>query len=225
MKPTVRPSTSCFGSGPTAKRPGWSPAVLSGALLGRSHRSAPAKARLGELLERSRALLGLPEEHRIALVAGLRHRRLRDGDVVPPRRARHRPARLGELRRGLADRRARPVEAPGPADPARRVRRLPDLARCRPNATRCSPGTAPPRACACRTATGSPTGARGSRSAMRPRPRSPSTCPGTSSMSRPTPGRRCWAARRSTACWCWGRARSSGSRATGRPGRCRSSSA
>ena len=44
--------------------------MLSGALLGRSHRSPPAKARLGELLERSRTLLGLPEEHRIALVAG-----------------------------------------------------------------------------------------------------------------------------------------------------------
>jgi phosphoserine aminotransferase len=70
MKPQSRPTTSCFGSGPTAKRPGWSLAGLDGALLGRSHRSSPAKARLGELLERSRALLGLPEDHRIALVAG-----------------------------------------------------------------------------------------------------------------------------------------------------------
>ena len=70
MKPQLRPTTSCFGSGPTAKRPGWSLAGLDGALVGRSHRSSPAKARIGELLERSRALLGLPEDHRIALVAG-----------------------------------------------------------------------------------------------------------------------------------------------------------
>jgi phosphoserine aminotransferase len=70
MKPPLRPTTSCFGSGPTAKRPGWSLAGLGDALLGRSHRSAPAKARLGELLDRSRALLGLPGDHRIGLVAG-----------------------------------------------------------------------------------------------------------------------------------------------------------
>ena len=70
MKPQLRPTTSCFGSGPTAKRPGWSLAGLDGALVGRSHRSSPAKARIGELLERSRALLGLPEDHRIGLVAG-----------------------------------------------------------------------------------------------------------------------------------------------------------
>jgi phosphoserine aminotransferase len=70
MKPRLRPTTSCFGSGPTAKRPGWSLAGLGDALLGRSHRSSPAKARLGELLERSRALLGLPEDYRIGLVAG-----------------------------------------------------------------------------------------------------------------------------------------------------------
>jgi phosphoserine aminotransferase len=70
MKPRVRPTTSCFGSGPTAKRPGWSIAALGDALVGRSHRSSPAKARLHELLERSRALLGLPEDYRIGLVAG-----------------------------------------------------------------------------------------------------------------------------------------------------------
>ena len=70
MKPRTRPTTSCFGSGPTAKRPGWSLAGLEGALVGRSHRSPAAKARLGELLERSRTLLGLPGDYRIALVAG-----------------------------------------------------------------------------------------------------------------------------------------------------------
>ena len=37
----------------------------------------------------------------------------------------------------------------------------------------------------------------------------------------PSPGRRCWAARRRTACWCCARARWRGWRATRRPGRCR----
>jgi len=68
MQPTRRPDNPCFGSGPTAKRPGWSPDVLAPALVGRSHRAAPAKARLAEVLERSRALLGLPDDHRIGIV-------------------------------------------------------------------------------------------------------------------------------------------------------------
>jgi phosphoserine aminotransferase len=70
MKPRERPTTSCFGSGPTAKRPGWSLAGLGDALAGRSHRSSAAKARLGELLARSCALLELPEDYRIGLVPG-----------------------------------------------------------------------------------------------------------------------------------------------------------
>jgi phosphoserine aminotransferase len=39
-------------------------------LVGRSHRSAAAKARLGEVLARSRALLALPDDYRIAVVPG-----------------------------------------------------------------------------------------------------------------------------------------------------------
>ncbi|MGH6898561.1 MAG: phosphoserine transaminase [Geminicoccaceae bacterium] len=68
MRPTHRPANPCFGSGPTAKRPGWSPGALDAALVGRSHRSGAARARLGEVLERSRAMLGLPEDYRIAIV-------------------------------------------------------------------------------------------------------------------------------------------------------------
>jgi phosphoserine aminotransferase len=70
MRPTHRPANPCFGSGPTAKRPGWSLAAIERALVGRSHRSAAAKARLGEVLARSRALLALPEDYRIAIVPG-----------------------------------------------------------------------------------------------------------------------------------------------------------
>jgi phosphoserine aminotransferase len=70
MRPTHRPANPCFGSGPTAKRPGWSVAALDRALVGRSHRSVAAKVRLGEVLEKSRALLALPDDYRIGIVPG-----------------------------------------------------------------------------------------------------------------------------------------------------------
>jgi phosphoserine aminotransferase len=70
MKPTRRPANPCFSSGPCAKRPGWSPDVLSAALLGRSHRSGPGKARLVEIIERSRAILQIPADWRLGVVAG-----------------------------------------------------------------------------------------------------------------------------------------------------------
>jgi phosphoserine aminotransferase len=66
--PTVRPANPCFSSGPCAKRPGWTPETLNSALLGRSHRSAAGKARLKALIERTGALLGVPEGWRIAIV-------------------------------------------------------------------------------------------------------------------------------------------------------------
>ena len=68
MKPTARPSNPCFSSGPCAKRPGWSVSALEGALVGRSHRSKEGRARLQEVLDRSRALLGVPAEYRIGIV-------------------------------------------------------------------------------------------------------------------------------------------------------------
>src|SRR5580704_3142878 len=69
MKPTRRPANPCFSSGPCAKRPGWSPAALGEALAGRSHRSAPGKARIVEVIERSRAILGMPADWRLGVVA------------------------------------------------------------------------------------------------------------------------------------------------------------
>jgi phosphoserine aminotransferase len=68
--PATRPANPCFASGPTAKRPGWSPAALAGALVGRSHRAATAKARLEEVIERSRALLDVPADYRVGIVPG-----------------------------------------------------------------------------------------------------------------------------------------------------------
>jgi phosphoserine aminotransferase len=67
-RPAVRPARPFFSSGPCAKRPGWTPEALSGALLGRSHRSKPGKAKLKDAIERTRALLGVPADYRIGIV-------------------------------------------------------------------------------------------------------------------------------------------------------------
>ncbi len=68
MLPTVRPKTPLFSSGPCAKRPGWTLAALNAAVLGRSHRSKPGKARLAEVIDRSKAVLGMPADWRLAVV-------------------------------------------------------------------------------------------------------------------------------------------------------------
>jgi phosphoserine aminotransferase len=196
MKPRLRPTTSCFGSGPTAKRPGWSLAGLGGALLGRSHRSSAAKARLGELLERSRALLGLPEDYRIGLVAG--------SDTGAFEMAMW--SLLGARGTDLL---AWESFGEGWLGDAREQLRLEDL-----RIFRADYGQLPDLDVVA-----------ADRDVVFTWNGTTSGCRGASSMSRPIPGRRSSAARRSTACWCWARARSSGSRATGRRGRCRSCSA
>jgi phosphoserine aminotransferase len=68
--PSVRPHNPRFSSGPCAKRPGWSLAALEGAALGRSHRAKGPKAKLAEVIDRSRAILGLPPEWRLGIVPG-----------------------------------------------------------------------------------------------------------------------------------------------------------
>ena len=70
MKPERRPERPYFSSGPCAKRPGWSSEGLAEALLGRSHRAAPSRARLQAVIDQSRAILGLPEDYRLAIVPG-----------------------------------------------------------------------------------------------------------------------------------------------------------
>ncbi len=67
-RPTQRPQRPHFSSGPCAKRPGWETAALDAALVGRSHRAAPAKARIQKVSDRSRAILGMPEDWRLGLV-------------------------------------------------------------------------------------------------------------------------------------------------------------
>jgi phosphoserine aminotransferase len=66
--PGVRPANARFSSGPTKKRPGWNLQALEGALLGRSHRSKPGKAKLKEAIDRTRAILGVPADFKIAIV-------------------------------------------------------------------------------------------------------------------------------------------------------------
>lgn len=67
-KPAAKPNNPNFSSGPCSKRPGWSLAALEGALVGRSHRAKAPKARLQAVLDRSREILGLPEDYLIAIV-------------------------------------------------------------------------------------------------------------------------------------------------------------
>ena len=67
-QPGPRPANPNFSSGPCAKRPGYSLDALNGALLGRSHRASAPKARLNEVITRSRALLGIPADWRVGIV-------------------------------------------------------------------------------------------------------------------------------------------------------------
>jgi len=67
-KPDIRPRRPHFSSGPCAKPPGWSPALIDARSLGRSHRSPLGKARLAEAIDRTRALLRLPADYRLAIV-------------------------------------------------------------------------------------------------------------------------------------------------------------
>ncbi|MFN3700689.1 MAG: phosphoserine transaminase [Alphaproteobacteria bacterium] len=66
-KPNVKPKNPCFSSGPCAKRPGWSIENLSQAMLGRSHRAAPLKAKLKDAIDKQKKILGIPDDY----VAGI----------------------------------------------------------------------------------------------------------------------------------------------------------
>lgn len=66
--PALLPADARFSSGPTRKRPGWTLLALEGALLGRSHRSKSGKDKLKEAIDRTRAVLRVPADHKIAIV-------------------------------------------------------------------------------------------------------------------------------------------------------------
>jgi len=67
-KPEMSPANPDFSSGPCAKRPGYDLTHLKNAVLGRSHRSKPGKARLLEAITRTRDILNVPEGWHIGIV-------------------------------------------------------------------------------------------------------------------------------------------------------------
>ena len=69
-RPAVRPARPEFSSGPCAKRPGWTPEALKDAVLGRSHRSKPGKARLQAAIDLTRKVLQVPDNYLIGIVPG-----------------------------------------------------------------------------------------------------------------------------------------------------------
>jgi phosphoserine aminotransferase len=70
QKPDIRPENPRFSSGPCTKPPGWSLNDLNDAFVGRSHRHATGKAKLKEVITRTRDVLGIPNTHHIAIVPG-----------------------------------------------------------------------------------------------------------------------------------------------------------
>ncbi|WP_297773677.1 phosphoserine transaminase [uncultured Roseovarius sp.] len=66
--PATRPANPRFSSGPCAKIPTFSLDKLSDASLGRSHRAAVGKAKLKAAIERTREILGIPDDYRIGIV-------------------------------------------------------------------------------------------------------------------------------------------------------------
>jgi len=66
--PAVKPANPNFSSGPCAKRPGWTVNALANALVGRSHRAKPAKARIEKAIALTRELLEVPADYRIGIV-------------------------------------------------------------------------------------------------------------------------------------------------------------
>ncbi len=66
--PGMRPANPHFSSGPCAKRPGWSLQALTDALIGRSHRSKPGKAKLKRAIDQTREVLEVPGDYRIGIV-------------------------------------------------------------------------------------------------------------------------------------------------------------
>ena len=67
-KPATRPDNPRFSSGPCAKPPTFTLDKLADAALGRSHRSGLGKAKLRAAIDRTREILGVPDDYRIGIV-------------------------------------------------------------------------------------------------------------------------------------------------------------
>lgn len=70
MKPTSKPKSNKFSSGPCAKRPNWNAEFLNKTeLLGRSHRSKEVLKVINEVNDLSLELLNVPKDYKIAIIA------------------------------------------------------------------------------------------------------------------------------------------------------------
>ena len=69
-KPARSPERPWFSSGPTAKRPGWTPEALRSAPVGRSNRSKITVGRINQALELTRSTLGIPSDYKVFMMPG-----------------------------------------------------------------------------------------------------------------------------------------------------------
>lgn len=70
IKPSAKPATNKFSSGPCAKRPGWNADFLNKSeLLGRSHRSKEVLQVINQVNALSLELLNVPQDYKIAIIA------------------------------------------------------------------------------------------------------------------------------------------------------------
>ena len=69
-KPTTKPNSPYFSSGPCKKRPGWNTSKFDLETLGRSHRAKPAKEKLLQVIEQSKKILNLPADYKVGILAG-----------------------------------------------------------------------------------------------------------------------------------------------------------
>eukprot|EP00741_Cyanophora_paradoxa_P004995 tig00000842_g4842.t1 len=68
-KPTMKPASPCFGSGPCKKRPGYTvQEALKDCPLGRSHRSELGLGKIKKAIEDTHKLLGLPDDYVVGIV-------------------------------------------------------------------------------------------------------------------------------------------------------------
>jgi len=199
-KPAVRPTVPHFSSGPCAKRPGWTPQALSGAVLGRSHRSKIGKARLKRAIDLTREVLQVPADYRIGIVPASDTGAVEMAlwSLLGPR-----PVTVlawESFGEGWVTDVVKQLKLKDATVLKAGYGELPDFPRSIRQATSSSPGTVRRRGYGSPTPIGSPPTGPGWRSATRPRPPSRSHSIGASSMSSPSPGRRRWAARPRTAC-------------------------
>ena len=179
--PAMRPARPEFSSGPCAKRPGWNPQNLQNAVLGRSHRSKPGKARLQEAIDRTRQVLEVPDDYLIGIVAGSDTGAVEMAmwSMLGPR-----PVQLlafESFGKDWVTDVTKQLKLPAEVLDAS-YGELPDLSKVRKDATWSSPGTAPPRASGFPTPTSSPPTVKASPFATPPAPPSPRTSTGPSSM-------------------------------------------